>query len=79
MRLADQSAVAAAMNFIDILVISDFGDFYFAVTSDEKLSILLSKGSLDLGKGAPLTLKALMEIETTTSQEARRSSEANRL
>ena len=67
------------MNFIDVLVISDFGDFYFNITGEDNLSQLVSKGQIDLGKGAPLTMKSLLEIETTTSATARHAHEANEL
>ena len=38
---------------------------------DEQLSKLISAGNIVLDPAAPLTLKALLEIEITTSEEAR--------
>ena len=55
------------MNFVDLIIISDFGEYYFSAASSEHLCKIISAGSLVLDPAAPLTLKALLEIETTTS------------
>ena len=35
LRLSDTTLVLVAMNFIDVLIISDFGEYYFGAAGDE--------------------------------------------
>ena len=79
LRLSDTTLAAVAMNFIDVLIISDFGEYYFAAAGDEHLCKLISTGNIVLDPAAPLTLKALLEIEITTSEEARLMNDKHRL
>ena len=80
LRLADETLVQVAMNFVDLIIISEFGEYYWAIVSGERLAKLISAGSISLsGSGTPLTLKALLEIETTTSKAARGIKDQNRL
>ena len=79
LRLSDTTLVLVAMNFIDVLIISDFGEYYFGAAGDEQLSKLISTGNIVLDPAAPLTLKALLEIEITTSEEARLMNDKHRL
>ena len=67
------------MNFVDLIIISDFSEYYFAIVSGEELSKLISAGSIVLNEAAPLTLKALLEIETTTSWDARLMNDTHKL
>ena len=78
MMLADHTLIQVVMNFIYLFIVSEFGEFYFSIVSNEKLSKLVSVGQIMLD-GRALTLKALLEIETTTSDEARVVNEANEL
>ena len=79
MRLWDLTFIEVAMNFVDLILISDFGEYYFTIVSGDRLSKLIIAGSITLDTGAPLTLKALLEIETTTSVAARGVNDKNRL
>ena len=66
------------MNFIGLVIISDFDDYFFVTVKDERLSKLISDGEIDL-LDKKLTLEALTMIETTTSEQARFKIEGNRL
>lgn len=66
------------MNFVDLILISDFGEYYFTIVSSEKLSKLISDGKIMLN-GKQLTLKSLLEIETTTSEDAAVNNDLNKL
>ena len=54
------------MNFLALVIISDFDDYFFVTIKDYRLSKLISDGEIDL-LGKKLTLEDLTKIETTTS------------
>ena len=55
------------MNFIGLVIISDFDDYFFVTVKDERLSKLISEGEINL-LNKKLTLEDLTMIETTTSE-----------
>ena len=61
------------MNFVDLTVIAEFSEYYYTITAGDRLSKLINSGSLALNTGSPITLKDLLEIETTTSVVAKSS------
>ena len=66
------------MNFLALVIISDFDDYFFVTIKDERLSMLISDGEIDF-LDKKLTLEDLTVIETTTSEQARFKTEGNRL
>ena len=77
-RLSDETLIQVAMNFVDLILISEFGEMYYTMISGDRLTKLIG-GSLTLDQGAPITLAALLEIETTTSLHARGVNDKNKL
>ena len=78
-RLGDETLIEVAMNFVDLTVIAEFSEYYYTITSGERLSKLINSGSVALDSGSPITLKDLLEIETTSSMVANRVKNKNKL
>ena len=76
--LTNDTIMDIIMNFLALVIISDFDDYFFITVKDERMSLLISDGEIDF-LDKKLTLEDLTIIETTTSQQARFEVEGNKL
>ena len=78
--LTNATVMDIIMNFLALVVISDFDDFFFYAVSEEPLSKLVTDEELQIYKdGDPRMLEDLTKIEITTSSAARFKNEQNLL
>lgn len=78
--LTNGTVMDIIMNFLALVVISDFDDFFFYAVSNEPLSKLVIDGELQVFKADdPRKLDDITKIERTTSDTARFNNEGNLL
>ena len=76
--LTNGTVMDIIMNFLALVVISDFDDFFFYAVSNEPLSKLVIDGELQVFKAEdPRKLDDITKIETTTSDTARFNNRGN--
>ena len=69
------------MNFLALVIISDFDDYFFVTVSSDPMAMLIKDGELEIDekKGDnKITLDELVKIEVTTSDRAKYRIEGNR-
>ena len=76
--LTNQSIMETIMNFLALVIISDFAEYFFLTVSNEKLSICITEGRVEIDDFW-LTLEELTKIEMTTSDQARFPINENKL
>ena len=66
------------MNFLALVVVSEFDDMLFTTVLTQRMSKLISDGEVEID-GRKVVLEDISRIETTTSQMARNLIEGNEL
>lgn len=74
--LSIHDIIEIIMNFLALVIITNFDEFFFATDHHEKLFKLLADGKIELN-GKELTLDDLTKIETTSSEHARFHNKGN--
>ena len=67
--LTNATIVDIIMNFIALLIIADFDDYFFMTVAKTSIGVLIKEGQVEAGDGV-MSLKELTKIETTTSNRA---------
>ena len=69
--LTNETVMDTIMNFLALVIISDFDDYFFFTVKNEPLSKLITDGEFTFYPDEARTLDDITLIETTTSQDAR--------
>ena len=67
------------MNFLALVIIADFDDYFFMTVKNDKMAKLISDGELELEEGKDkVVLEDLLKFEITTSGRASHEIKGNR-
>ena len=67
------------MNFLALVVIAEFDDFFFLTVDKEVMADLICDGNIELYYGVDRKLSDLLTFERSTSGKARYKVEGNRI
>ena len=76
--LTNNTVIDVIMNFLALVIITEFDDLFFKSSENEKLSKLLNDGQVEID-GKVVILEEITQIETTTSHLARYKNQGNKL
>lgn len=76
--ITNQTIMDTIMNFLALVIIADFDDYFFMTVDKMILAKLISDGEMGEGKDKR-TLDDVLKIETTTSDQAFFKIEGNRI
>ena len=76
--LANNTILDIIMNFLALVIISEFDDYFFSTVKNEPIGELISKGEVKI-KGKERELEDFLRIETTSSGYADHQVKGNEL
>ena len=68
--LTNNTSLDIIMNFLALVIISEFDDYFFNSLRNEKVQDLISQGEMEV-EGVKIRLEDILKIQTTTSARAR--------
>ena len=77
--LTNNTILEIIMNFLAIVIISEFDDYFFMSLRREPLKDLISNGEMETEDGDKIELSNILTIQTTSSGNARHKQIGNRL